>query len=268
MIDDNVARVDSPDWADWLATWPVAHRGLHDAQHPENSLKAFEQACNNSFSIELDVRVSEDRKLVVFHDTNVRQADGSHEKVSNLSAQQLARYGEGTTGAEVVQLEEVFEVIAGRVPIVISVKGWRRIMTLGNLVVAAVEDYSGVAGVSSVNPLLAYYLHWRRLPAPIGLLSSSMLGRNLIVRFLGQLYRSIVVIVPWVRPQFLSMDLGSLNESMVAALHKKNCAVLAWTITRRIDLAKVERLNVNYMFELTGDLALDDIPGHQRRRTV
>ena len=49
---------------------PIAHRGLHSARdgRPENSLAAFEHACALGFPAELDVRLTRDREVVVFHD--------------------------------------------------------------------------------------------------------------------------------------------------------------------------------------------------------
>ena len=46
-----------------------AHRGLHNGKDaPENSLAAFEAACQKGYGIELDVQLSRDGKVMVFHD--------------------------------------------------------------------------------------------------------------------------------------------------------------------------------------------------------
>ena len=48
----------------------VAHRGLHsrDKSVPENSLEAFRLAAEAGYGIELDVQLSKDGQVVVFHD--------------------------------------------------------------------------------------------------------------------------------------------------------------------------------------------------------
>ena len=48
----------------------VAHRGLHNSEQgvPENSLAAFQLAIDRSHAIELDVRITADDQIVVFHD--------------------------------------------------------------------------------------------------------------------------------------------------------------------------------------------------------
>ena len=46
-----------------------AHRGLHDNEHgiPENSMAAFQRAVDKGYGIELDVHLTADNQLVVFH---------------------------------------------------------------------------------------------------------------------------------------------------------------------------------------------------------
>ena len=42
----------------WLFLTPVAHRGLHDGDRPENSMPAFRAAIEHGFTIEIDVHLS------------------------------------------------------------------------------------------------------------------------------------------------------------------------------------------------------------------
>ena len=47
-----------------------AHRGLFDneSEAPENSLAAFKKAVDAGYGMELDVQLTKDDRLVVFHD--------------------------------------------------------------------------------------------------------------------------------------------------------------------------------------------------------
>ncbi|HBZ89857.1 MAG TPA: glycerophosphodiester phosphodiesterase, partial [Lachnospiraceae bacterium] len=47
----------------------ICHRGLHNDRFSENGLKAFENAIKEKMPIELDVHITSDNKLVVFHDS-------------------------------------------------------------------------------------------------------------------------------------------------------------------------------------------------------
>ena len=55
-----------------------AHRGLHkrDKSVPENSLAAFERAASYGYGIELDVQLSKDGQVVVFHDDTLNRVCG------------------------------------------------------------------------------------------------------------------------------------------------------------------------------------------------
>ena len=56
----------------WLMERPVCHRGLHGNGLPENSISAFKNAIDHNFNIELDVQLTKDKKLIVFHDYNLK----------------------------------------------------------------------------------------------------------------------------------------------------------------------------------------------------
>ena len=53
----------------------IAHRGDHDIKNkiPENSIPAFKKAINNNYTIELDVHLTKDNKIVVFHDNTLKR---------------------------------------------------------------------------------------------------------------------------------------------------------------------------------------------------
>ena len=66
-----------------------AHRGLHGDGIPENSLAAFRRACEAGYGIELDVHLTADEKLVVFHDDTLSRmcgTDGTPEEIQNNPA--------------------------------------------------------------------------------------------------------------------------------------------------------------------------------------
>ena len=59
-----------------FARFRFAHRGLWDENAPENSLAAFEKAAEAGFGIELDVQLSADGEVMVFHDENLARMTG------------------------------------------------------------------------------------------------------------------------------------------------------------------------------------------------
>ena len=55
-----------------------AHRGLHSKTHgiPENSMSAFRAAIQKNYGIELDLHLTRDGELVVFHDDDLKRVCG------------------------------------------------------------------------------------------------------------------------------------------------------------------------------------------------
>ena len=68
-----------------------AHRGLHGEGRAENSLSAFSAAAEEGFGIELDVRLSKDGKLVVFHDDTLTRVAGIDERVDAKTLEELRK---------------------------------------------------------------------------------------------------------------------------------------------------------------------------------
>ena len=55
---------------DWLTARPIAHRALHDAAHGpiENTAGAVSAAIAAGYGIEVDVQLSGDGEVMVYHD--------------------------------------------------------------------------------------------------------------------------------------------------------------------------------------------------------
>ena len=66
-----------------------AHRGLHGGSVPENSMAAFERACDEGVGIELDIQLSRDGEVMVFHDYTLIRMTGVDKKLCELTAAEL-----------------------------------------------------------------------------------------------------------------------------------------------------------------------------------
>ena len=95
----------------------VAHRGA-SAHAPENTLAAFHKAVEmGADALELDVRLTKDRRVVVMHDRRVDRTTTGWGPVGTLTMSQLKVLDAGSWfGAQyeeekVPGLEEVFEVL-------------------------------------------------------------------------------------------------------------------------------------------------------------
>ena len=79
----------SEDKISWIKETPIAHRGLHTKDIPENSLSAFENALKNNYAIELDVQFTKDKEVVVFHDENLKRITNDTRNIEDVNYSML-----------------------------------------------------------------------------------------------------------------------------------------------------------------------------------
>ena len=120
----------------WLApqTSPliIAHRGA-SRRAPENTLAAFSRAIDDGADgIELDVRLTCDRKIVVFHDSRLERTTDGRGKIELLPADRLKGLSAGSwfhpvfRAETIPSLDDVFELTGHRVLLNIEIKADRR----------------------------------------------------------------------------------------------------------------------------------------------
>ena len=85
----------------------IAHRGLHSDLVPENSLTAFRLAVEKCLSIELDVRLTKDCRIVVFHDNDLMRMCGIEGKVFDYTYEQLSAFKLKNSDEKIPLLSEV-----------------------------------------------------------------------------------------------------------------------------------------------------------------
>ena len=147
-----------------------AHRGLHGEGIAENSMSAFRAAVDAGFGIELDVRLSRDGRLVVFHDDDLKRMCKDERLVSEVDSTELS--GMSLLGTEdgVPTFEEVLKLVDGRVPLLVEIKELS-----GNAVSTAaakmLADYKGEFIVESFNPLSLKNFKKELPGVPVGILS-------------------------------------------------------------------------------------------------
>ena len=140
-----------------------AHRGLHDDTVPENSLQAFAKAADAGFGIELDVQLSSDGVVMVFHDYSLARMTGKEEKLKNLTAGELQALSLAGTEQTVPTFSQVLALVNGRVPLLVELKGEDLNAALCPKAAALLKAYSGDYCIESFNPLLIRKMR-RELP--------------------------------------------------------------------------------------------------------
>src|SRR5690606_36545777 len=151
---------------------PIAHRGFHNLNKSrwENTLSAFQAAIDRDYAIECDVHLSADGIPVVFHDDDLKRLAGVEGSIADQTAAQMAALRIGGTSDHAPTLKEMLDFVAGRVPIVIELKG---IAGKDDGLVAAVgallRNYDGQAAIMSFDHWLIRQFGTQAAGIPAGL---------------------------------------------------------------------------------------------------
>lgn len=183
-----------------------AHRGLHDENKAENSMSAFAAAKEKGFGIELDVRLSKDGELVVFHDETLTRVVGIEGKVIDYTADELAKMSLLGTADGVPTLRQVLDLIDGAVPLLIEIKMGNGESGIAEKFIEVIEGYKGDYIVESFNPIALKIVRRERPDILRGILSAEYMkdpkyGGKFIYRLGQHLALNFLM-----RPDFIAYD--------------------------------------------------------------
>lgn len=185
-----------------------AHRGLHSDTVPENSLTAFRLAAEKGYGIELDVQLSSDGEVYVFHDYTLVRMTGKDGMLSEKTAAQLEEIrllsGGVVTDEKIPTLREVLDAVDGRVPILVELKGETTNTSLCPKADAILSEYRGPWCVESFNPMLIGWFRQNHPEVYRGMLSTDVFRekKKSILNFLiGAMALNIAA-----RPDFIAYN--------------------------------------------------------------
>lgn len=152
-----------------------AHRGLHDKKRgiPENSFPAFRAAIEAGDGIELDVHLTKDGQLVVFHDDTFERICGRRGKwkilhMKRCRSTDLRRQKRGFHYCQVLQL------VDGKVPLLIEVKLPNTDTKICRKLDEELRKYHGEYMIQSFNSLVLRWMKKHRNEIPRGQLSKGI----------------------------------------------------------------------------------------------
>lgn len=208
----------------WLTARPIAHRGLHDLNNRrwENTLSAFSAAIDGGYAIECDVHLSADGVPVVFHDHDLKRLTGEDGFIWQRTAAEMAALRVGGTQDHPPTLDEMLELVGGKVPLVIELKGTPgRDGGLVEAVGQRLKSYRGKATIMSFD-------HWlirdfsRHAPGIPGGLTACGRREHEIEAHFTMLAHDI---------SFVSYAAGDLPNRFVSFVRERlGMPVITWTI--------------------------------------
>lgn len=224
-----------------------AHRGLYapDQSVPENSLAAFRLAVENGYGVELDVHITADDRLAVFHDDDLTRMCGTPGRIEDRTFEELSSLRLMGTGETIPLLSDVLDVIGGRTPIILELKRGGRNDALCERVRDALRDYPGDVCIESFDPFIVRW--WRKnaptyfrgqLSAAAGELRKGTSGINAFL--LSRLLLDFLA-----RPQFIAYGLCDAKPLTVRLCERMGGVPVAWTSHS----PEAEKTNAAVIFE-------------------
>ena len=187
-----------------------AHRGLHseDRSVPENSLEAFRLAGRAGYGVELDVQLTRDGQVVVFHDDTLDRVCGVHARLEDKSYNELKLLTLCGTDQRIPLLTEVLEVYGGRGPLLVELKNGSRNRELCEKTYAILSDYPGEVCIESFNPLIVRWFRRHAKDLLRGQLATSWCDYGDAVSTRDAFLLSRCFFNFLARPQFIAYRIG------------------------------------------------------------
>jgi glycerophosphoryl diester phosphodiesterase len=233
----------------WYVDRPIAHRGLHnDVMVPENSLLAFQRAIEKNYPIELDVHLSADGHVIVFHDEFLERMTGVNKNITKQSLKQLKELRLEGVEQEIPTLIEVLELVQGKVPIVIELKTFNFDGVLEEKVLQLLENYTGEFSIQSFNPLTLEWFHQKAPDIIRGLLSYSFndieMGRH------KKFALKYFLFIKKAKPHYIGYAWDELDALGIAFIRRfTDIPIVAWTVTSTDQMERIEPCCHNIIFE-------------------
>lgn len=226
----------------------VAHRGLHDRELgiPENSLPAFARAVEHGKAIELDLHATADNRLVVLHDFQLKRMTGVPGIVEEWTLEDLRKLRLQGTDAHIPTLDEVLELVDGKVPLLLEIKSERlgEVGRLEPVLMKRLASYQGEFILEAFNPEVLVWLH-RHAPQYIRGQLGNLDDENRQFKF----YSRHLMFNPLSRPDFIAFDIQKIDYKLRLACKKHGLPLLGWTVRTEAELKKADRLCDGVIYE-------------------
>ncbi|MBQ7977594.1 MAG: glycerophosphodiester phosphodiesterase [Clostridia bacterium] len=237
----------------WLVEKFIAHRGFFDNENqiPENSLLAFEKAIENGYAIELDVHVIADGTVVVFHDNILGRMTGQDGYIGQLTKDDLSKYHLLDTEQTIPTLQQVFDLVDGKTPILIEIKSENlKVGADETKIYELLKEYKGEFAVQSFNP---FTIEWFKNNAPEitrGLLSSKFKkDENNPKSWVKRYALRHMTFNKRSKPQFIAYNVLDLPANILKGRKFKGLPILGWTVKSQSQYMEVVKYVDNIIFQ-------------------
>ena len=242
----------------FLIERPFAHRGYHykcsigsKKSIPENSLGAFRLAIENNLSIEMDIHLTKDLEIIVFHDFFLGRLTTKTGFVSSKNSNYI-KQAKLSNNESVPTIEDALNLIDGRVPILLEIKFSKHLKknleVFTRVLEKKLEGYNGDVALMSFSLDIIKYIRKRNLfgRIPLGLTTSFPTIESLDNKIKNNKIENEIISN---KLHFISQNWKGINNSRIKRIKKLGIAILSWTITSKEIERSLEGLVDNITFE-------------------
>ncbi|WP_313525200.1 glycerophosphodiester phosphodiesterase [Shinella sp.] len=223
----------------WLTERPIAHRGYHDLNRNvwENTLSAFSRAVEAGFAIECDLQYAADAIPVVFHDDDLKRLCGIEGDIRQRTAAELGLLKIGGTVDKVPTLRQLLDLVKGRVPLVLELKGRKGDDDgFAMAVLDTIENYDGPIALMSFDQWLLKDLKGLGTERPVGLTAEGARPEEFAVHEEGM----------QLGLDFISYYYGHLPNAFISRQRDLGRQIITWTV-RDDEARTITALNADQM---------------------
>lgn len=218
-----------------------AHRGLYNNTNViENTIASFKQAIKHKLNIEFDVQLTKDNQVICFHDNDLKRLTTSKAQVEDLTYEEIHKLKLNNTNQSIPLLQDVLNIVNGKVIINIEIKSNKNINLLVKKVIKLLDNYHGPFCIQSFDPRIIFLL---RLYRPNFL-------RGLLINYPDKQKKhlmSLMISPLLLNPHFISCHKKLLIESNY--FKNKKIPKLIWTIQNKTEWQTYKNIADGYIIE-------------------
>lgn len=206
-----------------------AHRGIFNNKTiVENTMEAFEKAIEKEIPFELDVQLTKDDKIVVFHDDDLKRLTNKRIVIQDTNYDELKDIKLLDTNAHIPLLKDVLKKNKDKVLIDIEIKNSKRWKTLVNKLMIELKPYVNYI-IKSFNPRIVRYIKKNYSWVNVGLLVQDNYPSKIKKQFIQS--KSII---NYCNPDFIAISKKLVKTDYMKKI--KNKQVFIWTINNLLEI--------------------------------
>ncbi len=230
----------------------IAHRGLFDnaSDHPENSLPAFQLAVENGYGIELDVQLTSDGQMVVFHDNNLKRMCGKNKMLTQCTLEELHKLHLKNSQETIPLFSDVLQIVDGKVPMIVEIKNAGDYIKTAQMLSEMMKNYHGVYCVESFQPKVVAWYRKNHPEVIRGQLSMHYIKEKKKGPYIQKFVLTNLMLNFYTKPDFIAYDYNYRNQ-----FSYRLCRILysvenvAWTIQSEEQLEEARKVFQVFIFD-------------------